>query len=251
MVRVFRRLLAALVLVFLLAPMAAANSAEPPCLTVLVTGAPSDLSLSLEFVGFSRSDGTPAVFEPDLELRAWERVYRFFWGGWYSLPDEAMEHAQLCLSAGDDSFTCPVPATSLRGYNQVLSIQYKTQTLQSEAALAWRAPLLVAMRVVLTLTLEGLVLYLAGYRQRRSWIIFLVVNLITQGLLNLAVQGPNSMYTAYLVLMFGEPLVFLLEMIIFALALRERSHLRAAATSLLANLLSLAAGGAMLLYLPI
>lgn len=250
MVRVFRRLLATLVLVFLLAPMAAANSAEPPCLTVLVTGAPSDLSLSLEFVGFSRSDGTPAVFEPDLELRAWERVYRFF-GGWYALPDEAMEHAQLCLSAGDGSFTCPVPATSLHGHNQVLSIHYKTRTLQSEAALAWRAPLLVAMRVVLTLALEGLVLYLAGYRQRRSWIIFLVVNLITQGLLNLAVQGPNSMYMAYLVLLLGEPLVFLLEMITFTLALRERSHLRAAVTSLLANLFSLAAGGAMLLYLPI
>lgn len=250
MVRVFRRLLAALVLVFLLAPMAAANSAEPPCLTVVVTGAPSDLSLTLEFTGYSLSNGTPAVFEPDLELRAWERVYRF-WGGWFSLPDEAMEHAQLRLSAGDDSFTCPIPSSALGGYNRLLSVQYNTRTLQSDAALVWRAPLLVAMRVVLTLALEGLVLYLAGYRQRRSWIIFLVVNLITQGLLNLAVQGPNSMYTAYLVLMFGEPLVFLLEMIIFALALRERSHLRAAATSLLANLLSLAAGGAMLLYLPI
>ena len=250
MARMLRRLLAALVLVFLLAPMAAANSAEPPCLTVIVTGAPSDLSLSLEFSGYAMPDGTPAVFEPNLELRAWERVYRF-WGGWYSLPDEAMEHAQLRLSAGTESFTCPVPASALSGYNRLLSIRYNTQTLQSESALAWRAPLLVVMRIVLTLALEGLVFYLAGYRHKRSWIIFLAVNLITQGLLNLAVQGPNSMYTAYLVLMLGEPLIFLIEFIVFCLTLKEHSHFRGAATSLLANLFSLVAGGAMLLYLPI
>ena len=250
MPRVFRRFLAALILIFLLAPMAAANSAEPPCLTVVVTGAPSDLSLSLEFTGYSLPDGTPAVFEPGLELRAWERVYRF-WGGWFSLPDEAMEHAQLRLSAGNESFTCPVPSSALSGYNRLLSIRYQTRTLLSDAALAWRTPLLITMRIVLTLALEGSVLYLAGYRRRCSWIIFFVVNLITQGLLNLAVQGPNSMYTAYLVLQFGEPLIFLVEAVTFAFAFREHSRLRAAATSLLANLVSLIAGGAMLLYLPI
>lgn len=37
-----------------------------------------------------------------------------------------------------------------------------------------RAPLLVALRVVLTFLIEGAVLFLFGYRQKRSWLVFLV-----------------------------------------------------------------------------
>ena len=53
----------------------------------------------------------------------------------------------------------------------------------------WRQPLLVALRVGLTLALEGLVFLLFGYRTKRSWGVFLVVNLITQLGVNLILLG--------------------------------------------------------------
>ena len=161
-----------------------------------------------------------------------------------------MEHAQLRVTSGGTSYTLPVPADSLDSYNNLLSLNWRTRELRGEESMVLRTPLLIAMRVTLTLVLEGLVFYLAGYRQKRSWCWILIVNLITQGLLNLAIQGPNSAYTAYLVLMLGEPLVFIVESLVFAFALKEQRPLPAVITTVLANLVSLVAGGYMMLCLP-
>lgn len=241
-------LTAALLAVLLTFPVGA-NSAEPPNLIVLVTLAPDDLQLQLEFPGYTKENGEPAVYEPDLETKVWERSYRFF-ARWGDLPEEAMEHAQLRVTSGGASYTLPVPAAALDGYNNLLSLNWKTQELRGEESMVLRTPLLIAMRVTLTLALEGLVFYLAGYRQKRSWCWILIVNLITQGLLNLAIQGPNSAYAAYLVLLLGEPLIFIVESLVFAFALKEQRPLPAGITTVLANLVSLVAGGYMMLHFP-
>lgn len=89
---------------------------------------------------------------------------------------------------------------------------------------AWRTPLLVALRVTLTLLLEGLVFLLFGYRTRRSWLAFAAVNLLTQGGLNALITGPGS--SAYFVFGygFGELVVMAVETAAFACLLREHGR---------------------------
>ena len=104
--------------------------------------------------------------------------------------------------------------------------------------------------MVLTLVLEGIVFFLAGYRQKRSWLIFLIVNLVTQGLLHAAIQGPFQFYTHFIRLIFGEILIFIVELCVFCGAIKEKCWQLSAFTAFAANLLSLFAGGWALLHLP-
>ena len=178
MARVLRRLLAALVLVFLLAPMAAANSAEPPCLTVVVSGGPEDLELQLE-IPANITGHQAKILRVDLETRLWERQFHFF-GDWSDVTVKAFDVPTLIVSSGDETFACPVPEEALEGYNNLLTLDYKNQVLEGKYD-TLRIPLLILLRVVLTLILEGVVFFVAGYRQKRSWLIFLVVSLFAGG----------------------------------------------------------------------
>ena len=123
----------------------------------------------------------------------------------------------------------------------------------------WRQPTLVALRLGLTLLLEGLVFLLFGYRQRRSWIVFLVVNLITQGAVNALLLwgiGPfGNLYSVgiayWLLYVPMELAVLAAEIVAFRKLLREKDKLSATICAIVANLVSWALGGAMLTYLPL
>ena len=248
MSRVLRRLLAVLVLAILLAPMAAANSAEPPGLTVVVDGGPADLQLQLE-IPYSITGDEIRVVEPQLETRLWERQFHFF-DRWSGSSDKVLDHAVLAVTSGDETFTCPVPADSLKGYNNLLTLDYKNQVLEGKYD-TLRIPLLVLLRVVLTLMLEGIVFFLAGYRQKRSWLIFLIVNLVTQGVLNATLQGPFQFYNHFIRLIFGEFLIFIVELCVYCGTIKEKCWQLSAFTAFAANLLSLFAGGWALLHFPL
>ena len=122
----------------------------------------------------------------------------------------------------------------------------------------WRQPLLVALRVLFTLVLEGLVFFLYGYRRKRSWAVFLTVNLITQLAVNLVVQSLAALSDSYMALVNGmflytplEIAVLLVEMAVFALLLKERRRRRAVGCAVVANLSSWALGGFFLMALPL
>ena len=121
----------------------------------------------------------------------------------------------------------------------------------------WRTPLLIGLRMVMTLALEGAVFWLFGYRQRRSWAVFLLVNLFTQGAVNLALHlliPTGTDYFVVLGLFFYTPmelLVLVVEFVAFRLLLRERTKGRAAGCAAVANLLSWGLGGLLLACLPI
>ena len=78
--------------------------------------------------------------------------------------------------------------------------------------------------MALTLLLEGALFWLFGYRLRRSWLVFLLANLITQGAVNVCVHLLVPVATsAYNTLVLGmflyTPLeigVLLVEMLAFA-----------------------------------
>ena len=233
-------LLAALLTAVLPLP-AAANSAEPPGFIVLVTLPPDSLALSL--LPSQGGEAVPLV----KEQRGWETYFRFFY---HSAPQlSSLSGCSILVEGGGYAFSCPLPDTPLR-YNSLLTLDLSAQTLSLNQP-PWRAPLLAALRLILTLVLEGAVFWLFGYRARRSWLVFLAVNVLTQAGLNLAIHGPSLNSYWWLGFLVLEAFIFLLEAAAFALLLREFRRRRGVAFALAANTVSLAVGGLVIAHLPI
>ena len=143
----------------------------------------------------------------------------------------------------------------MKEYNNVYTLDLDSRTL-TVGELPSRNIMLVTVRVLLTLLLEGLVFFLFGYRQKISWIIFLAVNLITQGALFICLNSLSStpltgVFYIIMVMIFAEILIFVIEMIVFLVFIKEHRRLRTAGYVLTANLLSLFLGGYLITALPL
>ena len=245
-----------LLLCLLLPLPASANSAEPPLFTILVIGPTGDLSLSLEF----SSQGQEEPLEVRGDQLAWETYYRFERYQFPSLWEEAPVDLEIALQVdqGGESFRIPLDPDTDFSYNSLFTLDLSAKTLSSGQPF-WRPPLLVGLRVLLTLLLEGLVFFLAGYREKRSWLIFLLVNLVTQLGVNLLIfSWSRPLASAYSMGLIGlffycpmELIVLLAEVAVFCSCLKEKTKGRAAACAILANLFSWALGGWLLTALPI
>ena len=152
-----------------------ANSAEPPSLIVVVTGAPSDVSVTL-----SAESGVHEGARRQVMMDTYFAFYRAVIGR----PQEIT----LTVTSGERQFSQRMDAQLFTGYNSVVTIDYAKQTL-SVGYLPLRTALITALRVLLTLLIEGGIFFLFGFRGKRSWVVFLIINLITQGLLNLALNS--------------------------------------------------------------
>ena len=243
-------LLCALVISLLLPLTASANGLGSPTLTVLVNCPPSGLTLSLEF----QTPDSRSV-EMRSSVLSWEGAYRFY-GSW-PYDGEQLATAQLVVSSEQETFSIPVDAAGFSQWDNLLTLDLSTRTLIPGQPW-WRQPLLVALRVLFTLLLEGLVFFLYGYRRKRSWAVFLTVNLITQLAVNLVVQSLAALSDSYMALVNGmclytplEIAVLLVEMAVFALLLKERRRRRAVGCAVVANLSSWALGGFLLMALPL
>lgn len=259
MKKYFFRLAAFLIVFSLLSTIptnAFANSAEPPCFTVIVSRAPEDLELSVEYPNgnsyelvylYNRSKSGPS------ETHAWESYYEFLHNGYE--PKMDLREAVLGVSYGSESYTCAFPEECSRYYNGLLVLNLKNRTLRMEASTG-RSLLLVILRITLTLLIEGLFFFLFGYRKKASWLLFLITNLVTQIGLNLLLMLAANLAIGYMALLYmlyliGEGLVFLIEILVFVCGLRERTKARAALCALAANAASLALGGLILTFLPL
>ncbi len=221
-----------------------ANSAEPPCLTVIVSSPAEDLTLSIRFADGNESN--PVVLKK--EQKAWEAYYRFF----YHMSNYSkfyLEDATLIVNSTEKNFELKLPETSFDQYNNLLTLDLNTEKVVVGQS-PYRTPLLVTMRVALTLIIEGLVFFLFGYRKKLSWIAFICINLITQGALNIALSGTN--YNGYWIIayVFYEIIIFIVESFAFASVLKEHKKDRAVSYALIANFASLILGGLLLGYLP-
>ena len=248
---------------FILPLPASANSAEPPCFTVVVQNPPADLTLTVEF-------GSGLSLDP-VELRreskGWEVYYRFNYydvsfdydngQSFWNYGPEGLTGAQLVIDTGGETFSLPIDPTGFSQYNNLMTLNLSARTL-SVGQPWWRIPLLVFLRVALTLLLDGLIFFLFGYRQRRSWLVFLLVNLVTQLGVNLFILFLAPAATTSLSIWVGfflytpiEILVLLVEMFAFFKLLRERTKRRAVLYAAVANLFSWALGGYLLAVLPL
>lgn len=233
------RVLASLLLaaLCLLPGMAAANSAEPPALVILVNNPPEDLTIEL----------LDAQLEPLAHASgvAWEGYYSF-----YGRQIQGQASPSFRVSTGGDSFVCTLSGPW--GYRTTATLDLAARTL-TPGTPALRSAALTALRVVVTLLLEAGVFVLFGFRQRRSWLVFLLVNLVTQGTLNILLASSPSLFPSYLILglILGEIFVFIAEMVAFPLLVKEHKKRRAVLYALVANLVSAIAGGYLISLLPV
>ena len=240
MSRQYKQLL--VVFLFILAfvmivPVCYGNSAEPPSIIIMVTNPPDDLEIE---IGSGNAYTTARRID-----KAMESYFTF-----YLHELETINSYTLKASTGDRSFEIAFdkPITS---YNNIYTLNLEEQILKPGKSLL-RSIFLVSLRIVLTLITEAIIFWLFGYRQKRSWIAFLIINLISQGTLNVLLNGSTPL-GGYVILglIFGEVFVYIFETIAFLGFVREHGRWRTALYVLTANFLSLIIGGYIITTLPI
>lgn len=214
-----------------------ANSAEPPSMIIVVSNPPKDMEISL--------DCDDQIIESRKTEKMLETSFSF-----YSYHFKGDQNYQLLVKANGETITIPMDVP-LNRYNNLYTLSLKNKALTS-GRVPYRNVLYVALRVIFTLIIEGIIFYAFGFREKRSWIIFLVINLITQGALNIWLNSmfPSNGYIVF-ALVIGEFFVFLAELIGFITLVQEQKRLKTAAYVILANLLSLVAGGYLITLLPL
>ena len=127
-------------------------------------------------------------------------------------------------------------------------------TLQSSATVDWAArtanapspamayALQFLCTLLPTLLIEGLLLFAFGYRSKRSWLVFLLVNLVTQGgfAVYLAVTVLNHGVSGWSLIFYIpiEVIITLVELLLCRRLLTEKNKARAAVYAIAANLCS-------------
>ena len=222
-----------------------ANSAEPPGFTIIVLNSEEKMSLSLKM---SDHDVT-YLRVVEGERKGWEKYYRLYYNHSSSQVKD-LKDAVLVVQNNNKSFQCALPEETFRTYSNILTLDMESETLTMGQA-PLRVPALVAMRVLLTMLIEGIIFLLFGFRQKRSWLVFTAVNLITQAGLNAMLTGPdlgNYWIFGYL---FGEVVVLAAELTAFLTFVNEFRKGRVALYVITANMASLIIGGMVITYLPV
>lgn len=235
-------LIFALLLILTLPVSVSANAAEPPGMIIIVEGAPEDITLTLELAG-----------DPEYEVhiqqvkKNWEVYFRIY----YPPEPSILDGAVIRVESGENIFACPIPADAKRSYNNLLTLSYEAQTL-TIGQRWWRQPVLTAVRIMLTLLVEGLIFFAFGFRNKRSWIVFLLVNLVTQGWLNYIINGSAFSSGYWLIgLYLAEFVVFNAEAIVFLLFVKEKEKWQRPLYAVVANAASLIVGILLINHLPI
>ena len=214
-----------------------ANSAEPPAIIIVVPGATGDLSVYME--------GTSGLLEGRKVSYGTETQYMFYHR---EIPDAT--HLNIIVKSNSKEFQLSIER-GVNRYRSVYTIDTYRQTVV-EGTTFGREAILVGTRVGFTLLIEGIIFWLFWFRKRRSWLMFLLINLLTQGVLNIWL-GLQPMGQTYLILglVFAEVFVLISELILFNLLVKEHTVARRNIYVAMANFASLVLGGYLIAWLPI
>lgn len=227
---------------------------QPPTLTVVVLGAPKGTEMTVVM----HKDGETFHSPIECERRAWESYYRVYRAGVWQIKDwygnaYDFRDAELVLRCNGEEKHVPLPEGLLheRGFDETITLHYASGKL-SYGLPGWRAPLLVGMRVLAALLIEGLFFWLSGYRDRKSWLLFLAINLVIHGALNVFCNGwINVNPDIYMVYYMGMIVSFLIECTAFLLLVDEYDSNRLISYLVRANLASHGANLLLISFLPI
>ena len=230
-------LIVALSMLIALVSVCYGNSAEPPSILIIVPNAPEDLEVS---IGSGNTNMTANIRDKVIE-----KYYAF-----YSSELRIAKDYTVRVSTRESSFEI-VLEKPLKKYNNIYTLNLADKTLKPGKLLS-RSIILVSMRITMTLAIEAIIFWLFGFRNKKSWIVFLIINIITQGALNIWLNG-SAPLTSYLVfsLIFMEFFVIIAEIIAFLAILKERGRGRTLLYVIAANFLSLLAGGYIITVLPV
>ena len=212
-----------------------ANAPAPPEIVIIVRNAPDDLRINIgpDNTEFHRTD---KVIE-----------------SYYSLYSYDLKSTDYTLTVTSTAGTFEIElGDPPQKYNNVYSLDLENRTLVPGKSLSVSITL-IALRIIVTLVIEAIVFYLFGYRKKRSWLVFLITNLLTQGALNIWLNVTTTPLESYIIfpLILGELLVFAVEMAGFLVFVKEHRRWRTALYVIVANLLSLFAGGYLITVLPV
>lgn len=236
------------VMVLLLCDYCMANSAEPPAI-VLYVDQPSQVS-NVNFAA---------------EGRTFTSERRSFGGVTYYVGYDRTTYAagrpdfSVLVTLADRSvFTVDV-SSEYYGYDIVLSLDVENQTVVP-GRFTQRTIMLAAIRLLMTLIIEGIIFACFGYRAKRSWICFLSVNLVTQISLSLWLvfaykphrrNYPLPALTGTYGLIAMEIIITLAEIFVLRRTVKEQEKSRITLFAVVANVLSFILGGAIIAHLPI
>lgn len=229
-----------IILIFSLLPLAGtqlcqANSAEPPSIIIIVPDAPDDMEIGV--------GGLNRAIRVD---RAFESYFSF-----YSYQLKYIDYT-LTVYTGDSSYEIRMDFP-LEKYNNTFTLDWKNRTLTPGQSAA-RDIIFLLLRIVITLVIEAVLFLALGYRKKKSWIVFLAVNLITQAGLYIWLNTVTTPFeNGYLIftLLLGEVIILVVELITFLILVNERHRLLTAFYVIAANILSLVAGWLLLTNLPL
>jgi len=216
-----------------------ANSAQPPSIAIIVQNPPDDMEITLEsnedlrFSEFGRNDllfgSVFTLYSPALKT------------GTYSIK----------VTTGGTTTSISLPAP-VQAYNNLYTLSLGDMTVSTGKSVI-RTITIVTLRVLSTLLIEGLIFFGFGFRQKRSWLIFLTVNLLTQGVLFGLMSTTEYPMNSYLILslIFWEIIITVIELTLFMIFINEKRRWLTGIYVFIANLLSLYAGGWLLMLLPI
>lgn len=214
-----------------------ADAAEPPSILIIVSHAPKDLTITLE----------PTNIKAGRTDKTIESYFTFYYE---NLTNSSLYTFQITTGGKAFEITLDAP---LNRYDNIFTLNLADQTLTPGGSVS-RSIALPALRISLTLVIEGIIFFLFGYRSKRSWITFLAVNLVSQAFINIWLLGnvkPLQDEFLFFTLFFAEVLVFIFEMIIFLAVVNERNRWRTALFVMAANLASLILGGYLISVLPV
>lgn len=124
------------------------------------------------------------------------------------------------------------------GYAYLYGLDLKTQIL-TPYKLPPLAFTLALPRLAVTILCEGIVFFLFGFRQLRSWIIFVGVNILTQGMFNIFLYDIRvGEFGLILLIPFIELVIIAIETSVIAIRVREQSVMRRILCPILANIAS-------------
>ena len=229
-----------------------ANSAEPPAMVILSVNAPSDTELV-----FTYSDGQTRNAEK--HLRLWEKSWFLYDNEYIGVYDydknEFKPHTglKLIVQSSKKSFELDLPEeSSAVSFKKIYTLDFEAETL-TENISPLRAPLYMLLRVMFTLIIECGFYYLIGYRKKDSYIAFIAVNIITQMFVNFVINGGSlDIFGSYKSLIYigMELLVFIFEMIVLPLTVKEKKAGWTLLWTFTANNISMVIGGIALLFVP-
>lgn len=254
-----------LVILLLLPVRVWANAAPPsPSLTIFVIGLnnpdKTDLTLVLpedyqdedQSQGQRKEDQEPAQIEGIREIRGWETSYEFPFI--QDVEEDYLSESRFVFSQGEEilyEFSYP-QVRELERYDKWY-FNYETKNLEVEetSTIQTYQTVLTLARVGISILIEALIFFAFGFRAARSWLVFLIINLITQGFLGYISAGSRGINAfGFILLLVLEIFIFVLEAVVINKFVHEYDKKRKVSFALLANIVSFIVGTYIVANLP-